>query len=84
MYDGGSSMKEIVSRALAWGAAGMLIGPAVVYSLMLVVLYTDTRCRPGGAGICHLDIWINLILGVIFGFAVFFAVTFIRGMLRRT
>lgn len=76
-------MKAIVNRALAWGVAGMLIGPAFVYSLMLIVLYRDPRCAPGGTGICHLDIWINLTLGVIFGFILFFVVTFIRGLLRR-
>ena len=76
-------MKEIVNRAVRWGIAGMLIGPAFVYSLMLLVLYRDPRCAPGGTGMCHLDIWINLTLGVIFGFVLFFAVTFIRGLLRR-
>lgn len=76
-------MKEIVSRAFRWGVAGMLIGPAFVYSLMLLVLYRDPRCAPDGTGMCQLDIWINLTLGVIFGFALFFAVTFVRGLLRR-
>ena len=76
-------MKAILNRALAWGVAGMLIGPAAVYSLMLLVLYRDPRCAPRGTGICQLDIGINLTLGVIFGFALFFAVTFVRGLLRR-
>ena len=76
-------MNKIVARAFYWGLAGMLIGPAFVYSLMLIVLYRDPRCRPGGTGMCHLDIGINLTLGVIFGFALFFVVTFVRGVLRR-
>ena len=76
-------MKEIVARAVGWGVAGMLIGPAIVYSLMLIVLYRDPRCAPGGTGICQLDIGINLTLGVIFGFALFFAVSLVRGLLRR-
>lgn len=76
-------MKEITARALRWGIAGMLIGPATVYSLMLLVLYTDERCAPGGTGICHLDVGINLVLGVIAGFVLFFGVTFIRGLMRR-
>lgn len=71
-----------VARAFYWGLAGMLIGPAFVYSLMLFVLYRDPRCSPGGTGICNLDIGINLTLGVIFGFILFFAVTFVRGVLR--
>lgn len=75
-------MKEIFTRAVAWGVAGMLIGPAIVYSLMLIVLYRDPRCAPGGTGVCQLDIWINLILGVIFGFVLFFAVSFVRGLVR--
>lgn len=76
-------MKQITARALRWGIAGMLIGPATVYSLMLFVLYTDERCAPGGVGICHLDIGINLVLGVIAGFVLFFGVTFVRGLRRR-
>lgn len=76
-------MKEIASRALRWGLAGMLIGPAAVYSLMLLVLYLDRRCAPDGTGMCHLDIGINLTLGVIFGFILFFAVSFVRGLMRR-
>ena len=76
-------MKKIVTRAFYWGLAGLLIGPALVYSLMLIVLYRDPRCAPGGTGMCHLDVWINLTLGVIFGFALFFIVTLVRGVLRR-
>ena len=76
-------MKKIVARAVYWGLAGLLIGPAFVYSLMLLVLYRDPRCAPGGTGICQLDIWINLTLGVIFGFLLFFVVTFVRGVLRQ-
>jgi hypothetical protein len=76
-------MKEIVARALGWGFAGLLVGPAAVYSLMLLVLYRDPRCAPGGAGVCQLDIGVNLTLGAIFGFALFFAVAVIRGILRR-
>ena len=75
-------MKKIVARAFYWGLAGLLIGPAFVYSLMLLVLYRDPRCAPGGTGMCQLDIWINLIFGVIFGFVLFFAVSFVRGLLR--
>ena len=76
-------MKEIVNRALRWAIAGMLIGPATVYSLMLLVLYRDPRCAPGGTGVCQLDIGINLVVGVIVGFALFFVVTFVRGLRRR-
>lgn len=76
-------MKRIVARAFYWGLAGLLIGPALVYSLMLLVLYRDPRCAPGGTGICQLDIWINLTLGVVFGFLLFFVVTLVRGVLRR-
>lgn len=75
-------MKEIIARALGWGFAGLLVGPAAVYSLMLLVLYRDPRCAPGGAGVCQLDIWINLTLGAIFGFVLFFGVSVIRGILR--
>jgi len=77
-------MKEIASRAVKWGFAGMLIGPAAVYSMMLLVLYLDRRCAPDGTGICHLDVGINLTLGVIFGFILFFVVTFVRGLMQRS
>ena len=78
-----ASMREIVNHAFRWGLAGMLIGPAVVYSMMLLVLYADARCKPGGTGVCQLDVWINLGLGVIFGFALFFVVSMVRGLRRR-
>ena len=76
-------MKDIVARAVAWGMAGMLIGPAFVYCLMLITLYRDPRCAPGGTGMCQLDIGINLTMGVIVGFLLFFIVTLVRGVLRR-
>ena len=38
MAEPGMQMGEIVRRATAWGAAGMLTGPAAVYCLMLLVL----------------------------------------------
>ena len=75
-------MQEIVARAFAWGIAGMLIGPALVYSLMLVVLYSDPGCR-SGSGACQLDVAINLTVGVVVGFVLFFVVTLIRGIHRR-
>lgn len=76
-------MKDIVNRAFRWGVAGMLIGPAAVYSMMLLVLYRDPRCAPGGTGVCNLDVGINLVLGIIAGFVLFFAVTLVRGLRRR-
>jgi len=74
---------EIVTRAFRWGLAGMLVGPAAVYSLMLLVLYTDPSCKAGVSESCKLDIAINLTLGVIFGFLLFFLVVFMRGLLAR-
>lgn len=73
-------MSEIVNRAFRWGLLGLLIGPATVYSVMLLVLYQDERCA--GGGVCQLDLGINLILGVIAGFALFFVVTLVRGLRR--
>ena len=76
-------MGEIVRRAAAWGVAGMLIGPAAIYCLMLLVLYTDASCQAGAVAGCKLDIAFNLAMGVVAGFALFFGVTFIRGLMRR-
>lgn len=73
-------MNEIVARAFRWGLFGMLAGPATVYSMMLGVLYFNERCRTGS--MCQLDIGINLTLGVIFGFLLFFLVTLYRGWRR--
>jgi hypothetical protein len=74
-------VSEVVARAFRWGLFGMIAGPAIIYSMMLGVLYFDERCRTGS--MCQLDMGINLTLGVIFGFALFFVVTFIRGVRRR-
>jgi len=76
-------MGEISRRAAAWGVAGMLIGPAAIYCLMLLVLYTDPACQGGAGAGCKLDIAFNLAMGVAAGFALFFGVTFIRGLMRR-
>jgi hypothetical protein len=78
----GASMGEILARAFRWGLAGLLIGPATVYSLMLVTMYRDPACATGGGG-CQLDIAINMVLGVVFGFLLFFAISLLRGLLRR-
>ena len=74
-------MSEIVNRAFRWGLLGLLVGPATVYSIMLLALYQDEGCASGG--VCQLDIGINLILGVIFGFLLFFVVALVRGIRRR-
>lgn len=76
-------MGEIFQRAFLWGVAGMLIGPTTVYSMMLFVLYTDQACRAGESANCKLDVWLNLTIAVIVGFLLFFAVTLVRGLLRR-
>lgn len=75
------TLGEIAARAFRWGLFGMIAGPATVYSMILGVLYFDERCRTGS--MCQLDIGINLTLGVIFGFLLFFVVTFVRGLRRR-
>ncbi|MEO3999184.1 hypothetical protein [Mesorhizobium sp. CAU 1732] len=75
-------MKDIVNHAFRWGLAGLLVGPAVVYSMMLVVLYRDPSCAPGG-GVCQLDIGLNMIIGLVVGFLAFFAITLIRGLRKR-
>ncbi len=76
-------MRELFQRAFLWGVAGMLIGPALIYSLMLVVLWTDPACRAGVSANCKLDVWLNLTIGVIVGFVLFFVVTLVRGLMRR-
>lgn len=76
-------MAELFQRALLWGVAGMLIGPATVYSMMLFVLWTDQACRAGVSVNCKLDVWLNLTIAVVVGFALFFMVTLVRGLLRR-
>ena len=76
-------MREILQRAAIWGVAGMLIGPATVYCMMLFVLWTDQACRAGESANCKLDVWFNMTVAIGIGFALFFAVTFVRGMMRR-
>lgn len=63
--------------------AGMLIGPATVYCIMLFVLWTDQACRAGESANCKLDVWLNLTISVGVGFVGFFLVTLVRGLLRR-
>jgi hypothetical protein len=76
-------MRAILQRAVGWGVAGLLIGPAAFYSLMLLVLWRDPGCAAGINESCKLDIWLNLAIGAVAGFALFFAVTLVRGLMRR-
>jgi hypothetical protein len=76
-------MRELLQRAFAWGIAGLLVGPAAVYSLMLLVLWRDPSCRAGIAENCKLDVWLNLAIGAAAGFLAFFAITLIRGLAKR-
>ena len=76
-------MKELLQRSFLWGVAGMLIGPAAVYCVMLFVLWTDQACRSGVSANCKLDVWLNLSMAVGAGFVLFFGVTVVRGLLAR-
>ncbi|MCO5060307.1 MAG: hypothetical protein M9905_21020 [Rhizobiaceae bacterium] len=75
-------MKPILSRALRWGIAGVLIGPATFYCLMLVALYIDPACRGGAPGACQLDVGLNMAIAAVGGFILFFGVSLIRNLVR--
>lgn len=77
-------MQNIFARSFMWGIAGLLIGPAAFYSVMLLVLWRDPGCAQGIGASCKLDLWLNMGIGAIGGFAVFFIVTMVRGLARRT
>lgn len=76
-------MRQIMARSAMWGAAGLIIGPAAFYSVMLLVLWRDPGCAQGISASCKLDLWLNMGIGAVGGFVIFFAVTFVRGMARR-
>lgn len=50
---------------------------------MLAVLYFDPACRAAVTENCKLDLLVNLTVATIFGFASFFLISLISGLVRR-
>jgi hypothetical protein len=71
-------------RALYWGILGLFAGPVAVYCLILLALYMDPACRAGDLQTCRLDVGLNLVLGAIGGFVLFFAISIGRSLLARS
>jgi hypothetical protein len=69
--------------ALYWGILGLAAGPIAVYCLILLALYLDPACRAADTQTCRLDAGLNLVLGAIGGFILFFAVSLVRSLMRR-
>ncbi|MBO6716333.1 MAG: hypothetical protein JJ913_00100 [Rhizobiaceae bacterium] len=70
--------------ALYWGILGLAAGPIAIYCLILLALYLDPACRAADANTCSLDAGLNLVLGAVGGFVLFFAGSLLRSALRRT
>lgn len=70
-------------RAFYWGILGLFAGPVVVYCLILLALYMDPACRAGDQQTCRLDVGLNLVLGAVGGFVLFFAISIGRSLLAR-
>ena len=73
----------MLKRAVIWGILGLAAGPIVIYCLILLALYLDPSCRAGDALTCRLDAGLNLVLGAIGGFILFFAVSLVRSLLEK-
>jgi hypothetical protein len=73
----------MVRTALFWGILGLIAGPVIVYCLILLALYLDADCRTASTLTCRLDAGLNLVLGAIAGFVLFFAVSIVRTLVRR-
>ncbi|MBO6902871.1 MAG: hypothetical protein JJ864_16130 [Rhizobiaceae bacterium] len=73
----------MLKRAVIWGILGLVAGPIMIYCLILLALYLDPSCRAGDALTCRLDAGLNLMLGAIGGFVLFFAVSLVRSLLKK-
>lgn len=73
----------MIRLAFIWGILGLAAGPVVIYCLILLALYLDPSCRAGDTLTCRLDAGLNLVLGAIGGFVLFFAVSLVRSLLNK-
>lgn len=73
----------MIRLAFIWGILGLAAGPVVIYCLILLALYLDPSCRAGDMLTCRLDAGLNLVLGAIGGFVLFFAVSLVRSLLNK-
>lgn len=73
----------MIRQAVIWGILGLAAGPVVIYCLILLALYLDPSCRAGDALTCRLDAGLNLVLGAIGGFVLFFTVSLVRSLLKK-
>ena len=73
----------MLKTAFFRGILGLIAGPVLIYCLILLALYLDADCRAASALTCRLDAGLNLVLGAIGGFMLFFAVSLGRSLVRR-
>ncbi len=74
----------MLRRASYWGVLGIFAGMAAIYFLILLALYVDPDCRAADANTCRLDAGLNIVLGAIGGFVLFFVVSLIRSLRQRS
>ena len=76
-------MPMLLLRSTFFGLAGLIAIPILAFFGVLALAYAAGGCGPGDAGGCEMGAASFAIASAIPGFAIFFFVTLIRGLMRR-
>ena len=76
-------MPMLLLRAFLFGLFGLIVVPIVALFGVLALAYAAGGCGPGDAGGCQMGAAGFAMASAIPGFAIFFFVTLIRGLMKR-
>ncbi|MFN4272860.1 MAG: hypothetical protein ACK4F5_08610 [Aliihoeflea sp.] len=76
-------MPLLFLRSFLFALFGLIVVPIVAFFGVLALAYAAGGCGPGDAGGCQMGAAGFAIASAIPGFAIFFFVTLIRGLMRR-
>jgi len=76
-------MPMLLLRAFIFGMLGLIVVPILAFFGVLALAYAAGGCGPGDAGGCEMGAASLAMASAIPGFAIFFFVTLIRGLMKR-
>lgn len=76
-------MPLLLLRSFLFALFGLIVVPILAFFGVLALAYAAGGCGPGDAGGCQMGAASFAIASAIPGFAIFFFVTLIRGLMKR-
>lgn len=76
-------MPLLLLRSSLFGLLGLIVVPIVAFFGVLAIAYAAGGCGPGDSGGCEMGAASLAMASAIPGFAIFFFVTLIRGLMKR-